>query len=107
MRFDKAAESFWEEAVPGRCSICLCAAMMLGRDKFCGLWFRPADANALMIVCLGMDSTERAFLRCPKADLKEEGNTGDEGRDAESLGEFCPTVVAAEKEDSEGSLSRS
>jgi len=44
-----------------------------------------------MIVCLGMDSTDRAFLRCPKAGLNEDGNTGDEGRDAESFREFCPT----------------
>jgi len=49
-----------------------------------------------------MDSTDQTFLRCPKAGLNEDGNTGDEGRDAESFGEFCPTVVAAENEDSEG-----
>jgi hypothetical protein len=41
----------------------LCATIMLGKDKFCGLWFLPADAKALIIVCLGTDSTESAFLR--------------------------------------------
>lgn len=61
-----------------------------------------------MIVCLGMDSTDSAFLRWVYVVFEgRDGNTGEEGRDAESLGEFWPTVVAAEKEVSDGSLSTS
>ena len=61
-----------------------------------------------MIVCLGIDSTDNAFLRCVYVVFEgRDGNTGEAGRDAESLGEFWPTVVAAEKEDSDGSFSTS
>jgi hypothetical protein len=60
-----------------------------------------------MIVCRGTDSTDRAFLRWLKRGFGYWGLLGEDGTEADSLGEFWPTVVAAEKDDSEGSLSRS
>jgi hypothetical protein len=78
-------------------------------ERFWGLWFLSEEANALRIVCLGIDSTDRVFLRCVNLlifDGRVE-NIGEAGNDAESLGEFWPTVVAAENDDSEGSLSTS
>ena len=63
-----------------------------------------------MIVCCGMDSTDNAFLRWPwKLDGSLDRNEGEVGGTEESMkedSEFSSTVVAAEKDDSGGSLSR-
>ena len=71
------------------------------RDKFGGLCLLPDDARAFITVCLGIDSTDNAFLRWPKDLGAREARTGDAGREAVSLEDICPTVVAVE--DSGGS----
>ena len=98
-RSDRAADSFWDEAVPGLFSGNFFMVPIEDRDKFCGMGFLLADASAFKIVCLGIDSTDKALLRWPWNDFGTRvGKTGDDGREAVSLGEVSPTVVAAEKD---------
>jgi hypothetical protein len=62
-------------------------------DKLCGLWSLFADANAFIIVCRGIDSTDKAFfLWLWKLWASLGANAGDEGNDVESVPGLTPTV---------------
>ena len=54
------------------------------------------EANAFMMVCLGIESTESVFIRWLRNDFGARSLRGDEGRDGvESWGERSSTVVVA------------
>lgn len=103
-RSDNAADSVLELALSGRTSVLPCLAIIPASDRLCGFWFLLAEANAFMRVCCGMDSTERASLVWPRVVLEgTEGGNGEVGTEAQLLDADPPTLVAAEKEDSDGS----
>ena len=87
--------------MPGLLSPPFCAAIIPdsveAMERFWGL--RPDDASAFIIVCLGIDSTERAFFRWAWSDLGALAVTGDDGREAvDSFEESSPIVIEVESE---------